>query len=127
MSDEHGEPVTRWDGVTMKASPVTGETIPDESARVAAERYINPRKAAWPEADFIVGNPPFIGSKRMRTALGDGYVERLRATLARCPESADFVMYWWHHAAISLAQQQMRSNVSASSPPTRSRRHSIVA
>lgn len=35
----------------------------------------------------------------MRQALGDGYTEALRATWKAVPESADFVMYWWHHAA----------------------------
>ncbi len=99
VTDEAGVPVTRWDGVTMKTSPVTGEDIPDERARKPVERYVNPRKAAWPEADFVVGNPPFIGNKRMRTALGDGYVEALRGAWPEVPESADFVMYWWHHAA----------------------------
>lgn len=99
LTDEAGIPVTRWDGETMKVSPVTGEAIPDENARKAVEKYINPRKAAWPEADFIVGNPPFIGNKRMRTALGDGYVAALRGAWPEMPESADFVMYWWHHAA----------------------------
>ncbi|MBS0557004.1 MAG: class I SAM-dependent DNA methyltransferase [Proteobacteria bacterium] len=104
VADERGVPVTRWDGKTYKASPVTGEDVPDESARVPLERYLNPRKAAWPQADFVVGNPPFIGNKRMRLALGDGYVEALRATWNDVPESADFVMYWWHHAAL-LARQ----------------------
>ncbi|MEJ5209576.1 DNA methyltransferase [Denitratimonas sp. CY0512] len=99
VTDEHGVPVTRWDGETMKISPVTGEKVPDESARKPVEKYLNPRKAAWPEADFIVGNPPFIGNKRMRTALGDGYVEALRGAWPEVPESADFVMFWWHHAA----------------------------
>jgi len=104
VADERGVPVTRWDGKTYKPSPVTGEDVPDESARVPLERYLNPRKAAWPQADFVVGNPPFIGNKRMRLALGDGYVEALRATWDDVPESADFVMYWWHHAAL-LARQ----------------------
>ncbi len=72
--DEHGKPVTRWDGRTMKTHPVTGEQVPDETARVLLEKYVNPRKAEWPAADFVVGNPPFIGNKRMRLALGDGYV-----------------------------------------------------
>ncbi len=99
VTDEHGVPVTRWDGVTMKPSPVTGEPIPDESARKPVERYVNPRKAAWPAADFVVGNPPFIGTKRMKAALGEGYVEALRTTWTEVPESADLVMYWWHHAA----------------------------
>ena len=35
----------------------------------------------------------------MRGALGDGYVEALRATWPEVPESADYVMYWWQHAA----------------------------
>ena len=82
-TDERGMPVTRWDGRTMKTHPVTGEHVPDETARVLLERYVNPRKAEWPQADFVVGNPPFIGTKRMRAALGDGYVEALRDTYAR--------------------------------------------
>ncbi len=97
--DDRGVPVTRWDGETMKPSPITGEKIPDESARKPIERYINPRKAEWPQADFVVGNPPFIGNKRMRTALGDGYVEALRSAWKDVPDSADFVMFWWDHAA----------------------------
>jgi len=96
---EDGRPVTRWNGRTMKISPVTGEEIPDETATVPLERYVNPRKAEWPAADFVVGNPPFIGTKRMKAALGDGYVEALRDTWPEVPESADLVMYWWNHAA----------------------------
>ncbi|MBN8728460.1 MAG: class I SAM-dependent DNA methyltransferase [Xanthomonadales bacterium] len=99
QTDAAGRPLTRWDGRSMKASPVTGQPVPDETARVPLERYVNPRRAAWPEADFVVGNPPFIGNKRMRLALGDGYVEALRAAWPKVPDSADFVMYWWHHAA----------------------------
>lgn len=102
--DPLGNPVTRWDGKTMKRSPVTGDPVPDESAQIPIWRYLNPSKALWPSADFVIGNPPFIGNKRMRAALGDGYVEALRATWDDVPETSDFVMYWWHHAA-----QLMRS------------------
>ncbi|MGE4579238.1 MAG: class I SAM-dependent DNA methyltransferase [Desulfuromonadales bacterium] len=97
--DETGDPVTRWDGVTSKTHPVTGEPVPDESARVALVRYVNPKQADWPEADFVVGNPPFIGASTMRRALGDGYVEALRDVWGGVPDSADFVMYWWQKAA----------------------------
>jgi hypothetical protein len=99
LLDDAGQPVTRWDGVTMKRHPVTGEDVPDDRARVRVYRYVNPRRAEWPEAEFIVGNPPFIGNKRMRAALGDGYVETLRDVHPDVPESADYVMYWWHFAA----------------------------
>ncbi len=81
-TDEHGVPVMRWDGKTMKKHPVTGHDVPDESAQMPVEKYVNPRTAEWPAADFVVGNPPFIGNKRMRDALGDGYVEALRGGVA---------------------------------------------
>jgi hypothetical protein len=98
-TDESGKVITRWDGTTFKKHPVTDEDVPDEAAQVPQWRYVNPRAAAWPAADFIVGNPPFIGAGAMRGALGDGYAQTLRATWPDVPESADFVMYWWHHAA----------------------------
>lgn len=65
--------------------------------------YVNPRRAEWPEADYIVGNPPFIGGWKMREALGDGYVEALWKANT-LPEKADFVMYWWDHAADLVAK-----------------------
>ena len=102
-TDDSGQPLTRWDGRTTKIHPVTGEKVPDEAAQVPQWRYVGARPATWPQADFIVGNPPFIGNKRMRDALGDGYVQALRAAWPEVPDSADFVMYWWHHAAAQVA------------------------
>lgn len=97
--DEAGNDRTTWDGVTMKTHPVTGEGVPDESARRVVQRYVNPARADWPEAEFIIGNPPFLGNWRMRGELGDGYAETLRSIYAEVPETADYVMYWWHRAA----------------------------
>ncbi|WP_424894579.1 DNA methyltransferase [Tepidimonas sp. HKU79] len=107
-TDEAGRPLTRWDGRTTKPHPVTGEPVPDETARVPIERYVNPRPATWPEADFILGNPPFIGAANLRRALGDGYVEALRRTWPDVPESADFVMVWWHIAALAVREGRAR-------------------
>lgn len=107
--DEQGRPVTRWDGKTKKIHQVTGEEVPDEKAVVPQERYINPRKAEWPAADYVVGNPPFIGNKRMRIALGDGYVESLRQAWQDVPDTADFVMYWWDHAAHLVRSAELQS------------------
>lgn len=57
------------------------------------------REAAWPDAEFIVGNPPFLGGKLMRTALGDTYVDALFAVYAgRVPAEADLVAYWFARA-----------------------------
>ncbi len=97
--DEAGNPVTRWDGETTKEHPVTGKKVPDETARVEVYRFVKPRAAKWPTADFIVGNPPFIGSKRMPLRLGKPYVDALRIAHSDVPGSSDFVMFWWQRCA----------------------------
>ena len=52
-------------------------------------------QATWPPADVIVGNPPFLGGKRMRTVLGDAYCARLFPAYAgQVPAEADLVCYW---------------------------------
>lgn len=83
----------------MKVSPLTGEAVPDECARVPVFHYVNARLAAWPDAEFVVGNPPYVGTRRMRLVLGDGYVDALRKAYPQVPENADYVMYWWYAAA----------------------------
>ena len=97
--NEANELITVWDRRSQKTDMITGRDVPDESKRVPLLAYTNPRPAQWPQADFIIGNPPFIGTARMREDLGDGYAETLRATYPAVPESADFVLYWWHKAA----------------------------
>jgi hypothetical protein len=99
--DASGAPVTRWDGITTIRHNVTGEEVPDPSARIAVYDYAKPRATKWPEAEFIVGNPPFIGNKRMRDNLGDGYVEALWSAYPKMPQSADLVMFWWEKAALA--------------------------
>ncbi len=98
---DDGTPITRWDRRTYKEDPTTGEMVPDASAQEPVYDYTNPQPAEWPEADFIVGNPPFIGKgEAMRDVLGDGYVEALRdAYYRKVRQSADFVMFWWYKAA----------------------------
>ncbi|MBE2203679.1 MAG: class I SAM-dependent DNA methyltransferase [Chthoniobacterales bacterium] len=106
--DDQGAPVTRWDGRTMKKHPVTGEEVPDESARVPLLSYVNPRPAEWPQADFIVGNPPYIGVRRLKLSIGDEYVDTLRNTYPDVPETSDYVMYWWEKAALAVASGATR-------------------
>jgi hypothetical protein len=105
--DEHGKPLTRWDGETMKLHPVTGKKVPDEDVRVEVERYVTPKAAKWPKADFIVGNPPFIGGKDVCERLGGGYFDALFKT-TDVPESADFVMHWWDKAALAVRKEKTR-------------------
>ncbi|MEE7463116.1 hypothetical protein MFUR16E_18630 [Methylobacterium fujisawaense] len=102
VCDAGGRPLSRWDGVTKKLHPVTGEPVPDPDAQVPLYRYVNPRRAAWPEAEFIVGNPPFVGGKDMRAELGDGYAEACWAARPDIPGGADFVTHFWDEAATRL-------------------------
>ena len=44
---------------------------------------VNPSEPEWPSAEFIIGNPPFLGSKLLRTNLGDDYVDAMFACVQR--------------------------------------------
>jgi hypothetical protein len=58
-----------------------------------------PAEPDWPEAEVIVGNPPFLGGKFLRRELGDEYVNALFKVYSdRVPREADFVTYWFEKA-----------------------------
>lgn len=69
----------------------------------------NPREPVWPEADVIVGNPPFLGTNLMRRGLGDQYVEALRSLYAgRLPGGVDLVCYWHEKARAMIEAGSVR-------------------
>ncbi len=112
---EHRDAVLAWDSIRHVPEkdrpdptprivhPVTGQLVPDPNAKLKYMEYVGARAAEWPQADFIVGNPPYLGNKRMREAFGDGYVDALRGAYSDVPDSIDFVMYWWVRAAREVA------------------------
>ena len=58
----------------------------------------------WPEADVVIGNPPFLGGKLLISNLGEEYVSRMFATYAgRVPAEADLVCYWFVKAGQHIA------------------------
>ena len=58
----------------------------------------------WPEADAVIGNPPFLGGKRLISNLGEDYVSRMFVTYAgRVPAEADLVCYWFEKAGQEIA------------------------
>ena len=70
------------------------------------------RPATWPAADLIVGNPPFLGGKKLRAELGDDYVDSLfLAWQGRVPREADLVAYWHEQARASIAAGRCRRAV----------------
>ena len=76
------------------------------------DALLNPdgSEADWPTADVIVGNPPFLGDKVMRSELGDDYVETLRKTYdGRVPGGADLVTYWFEKARAQIAAGKLQA------------------
>ena len=62
-----------------------------------------PSEASWPTANVVIGNPPFLGDKKMRAELGDAYTEALRKTYERrVPGGADLVCYWFEKARAQI-------------------------
>ena len=96
----------------LRTIEVRDAVLRHDGERLTADRtateLTNPRRPAWPEADYIVGNPPFIGGKDLRARLGDAYVTALWAAHPTMGRSADFVMYWWDRAAELLVQKGTR-------------------
>ncbi len=105
--DAGGRPVTRWGGRT-RLHPVTGEQVPDEADQQAVERPVDARPAPWPEAEFIVGNPPFVAGKDLRAELGGGHAEALWAAYPKVPPSADLAMFFWWRAAQAVRAGKAR-------------------
>ena len=69
----------------------------------------NPREPEWPEATVIIGNPPFLGAKLLRTYLGSAYVDQLFAVYrGRVAGMADLVCYWHEKARAMLEAGKVR-------------------
>ena len=55
------------------------DNIQQRDAILTRDAKGNPTEPEWPEVDFIIGNPPFLGGGRMRSELGGKYVDDLFA------------------------------------------------
>ena len=96
----------RRHGYPAPSDPVlrTLNTIATRDALLADDGAGDTVLASWPTADAIVGNPPFLGGKRLRTVLGDTYCARLFAAYAgQVPAEADLVCYWFARAQAAVA------------------------
>ncbi len=58
----------------------------------------------WVKADAIIGNPPFLGGKHMRLALGDDYIDRVFERFPNVKDSVDFCTYWFRLAHDHLGE-----------------------
>lgn len=49
----------------------------------------------WPKADAIIGNPPYLGAKKLKPEYGPDYVKKLRKAYPQIPGMADYCVYWF--------------------------------
>ena len=62
-------------------------------------------RTVWPKADYIIGNPPFLGGKALRRELSDQYVEQLYAAFsARVAGASDLCCYFFEQAREAVEQ-----------------------
>jgi len=95
-------------GFAYRRNPILRplENIECRDALLSTDENGDLVEAEWADATFIVGNPPFIGGKLMRSNLGDEYVDELfRVYAGRVPREADFVTYW-HEKARAMVEDK---------------------
>jgi hypothetical protein len=79
---------------------ITEQALPLDNLEqnfIAADALITPdgQPTQWPKADVIIGNPPFLGTKRLKPERGLDYVKRLRKAYPEIPGMADYCIYWF--------------------------------
>ncbi|MBA2694113.1 MAG: class I SAM-dependent DNA methyltransferase, partial [Rubrobacter sp.] len=92
---------TRDNGYGRPEEPILGPmtNIMWMDAVLSYDEAGNPTEPEWPEADVIIGNPPFLGGNKVRAELKDEYVEDLfKLYERRVPAFADLVTYWFEKA-----------------------------
>lgn len=92
-------------GFPYKMDPVIDsiETIEIRDALIHDEAG-HASEAVWPQADYIIGNPPFLGAKKLRSELDDAYVETLFSVYRdRVPGMSDLVCYFFEKARGQIA------------------------
>jgi type II restriction/modification system DNA methylase subunit YeeA len=92
-------------GYPVSAQPILRplDSIENRDALIKVGAGDTASEAEWPACDAIVGNPPFLGDKKMRAELGDEYTEALRECYkGRVPGGADFVTYWFEKARAQI-------------------------
>ena len=98
-------------GYGSPPDPILGPmtNIQEMDAVLAYDGNGAPVEPEWPEADVVVGNPPFLGSRRIRGALGDQYAEDLRKTYAgRVEGSPDLVCYWFERTRKLIENRRLK-------------------
>lgn len=91
----------RENGFGQPSEPILKalDNILHMDAILAFDEDGNPVEPTWPEADVVIGNPPFLGGKLLRTELGDEYVDQMFVLWSGCvAHESDLCCYWFEKA-----------------------------
>ncbi len=94
-------------GIGMPQDPVLQklENIRHGDAILLLDAKGKPHEPEWPEADYIVSNPPFLGANKIRQELGNDYVNALQEIYdAKVPAGVDLVVYWFEKARDAIVE-----------------------
>ena len=98
-------------GIHYRQSPILTpmDTIRHTDAILANGDTDNPQETQWPDAEFIIGNPPFLGRGKLRSTLGDDYLEAIFGVFkGRLPRTSDICCYWFEKARNAIEQGDSR-------------------
>lgn len=56
------------------------------------------KRTPWPDVDVIIGNPPFLGAKKLKPQRGADYAQVVRSAYPEVPGMADYCVYWFRKA-----------------------------
>jgi len=85
------------------------DAIAHMDAILAFDAEGRPFEPEWPKVDVIIGNPPFLGDKKMRSELGDAYVDNVRNLyFDRIPGQSDLVCYWFEKARAMITNSHVK-------------------
>ncbi len=89
------------DALISLAAPGSARGLSEPSTSAA---YAHAIPTAWPPADVIIGNPPFLGAKRLKPERGPDYVNAVRKLYPEVPGMADYCVYWFNRSHHHLPQ-----------------------
>jgi type II restriction/modification system DNA methylase subunit YeeA len=98
-------------GFSYRRDPILQplDNIREADALLDLSDPVHPQEATWPDAAVVVGNPPFLGGKLLRTGLGDSYVDTLFGVYeGRVAAEADLCAYWHERARQQIAAHHLK-------------------
>lgn len=87
----------RRNGFSVSSNPILKplNTIEQRNAIVSSDGSA----AAWPRANVVIGNPPYLGAKLMKRKMGVEQTDAIRQIyFGRLPNFTDLVCYWFENA-----------------------------